>query len=101
MHLFWTFVFTLSACVLKEIDKLMLSFLWYGLGPRKSVFISWKHVCRPKEGGGLGIQRPTDCNVASILRLLWEFETNKEALWVKWMRRKYTHGGSIWCAPPP
>ena len=100
MHLFWTSVLTLPTGVLKEIDKLLLSFLWYGLGPRRSVFISWKHVCRPKEEGGLGIRRPINCNVEGILRLLWEFEMNKEALWVKWMRLKYTRRGSVWCTRP-
>ena len=98
MHLYWLSVFNLPASVHKEIYKLLLGFLWYGLGPKKNVFISWKNVCRPKAEGGLSIRRTTDCNKASLLRLLWEIETNKEALWVKWMRHKYIQGGSIWCS---
>ena len=101
MNLYWTSVFLLLVNVLKEIDRLMLAFLWYGQGPQKSVFISWKHACRPKEEGGLGIRCTTDVNMAGILRLLWEVETDKEALWVKWMRHKYIRGGSIWCARIP
>ena len=55
MHLYWLSVFNLPVGVHKEIDKLLLGFLWYGLGPKKNVFISWKNVCQPKEEGALSI----------------------------------------------
>ena len=39
MSLYWTSVFLLPVSVLKEIDRMMMAFLWYSQGPRKSVFI--------------------------------------------------------------
>ena len=39
--------------------------------------------------------------MAGMIRLLWEVETNKTTLWVKWVRCKYIRGGSIWCTQSP
>ena len=36
MHLYWTSIFILSACILQDIDCLMLRFLWYGHGPKNA-----------------------------------------------------------------
>ena len=101
MHLYWTSIFILPTRILQDIDCMMLRFLWYGHGPRKCIFKSWEDTCRSKEEGGLGIQRASVCNQAGVLRLLWELETNKNALWVKWIWGKYLRGSSIWCARPP
>ena len=101
MHLFWTSVFIHPASVLQAIDRLLLRFLWYGNGQRKLVYISWKDVACPREEGGLGIRSPSNSNKASVLRLLWEVETNKDAHWVKWVHSEYLRGSSIWCARPP
>ena len=60
-----------------------------------------EECCCPKDEGGLGIRRPRDSNTTGMICLLWEVETNKTALWVKWVRRKYLRRGSIWCAQPP
>ena len=100
MHLYWMSVFALPSSVLQEIDKMMMGFLWFGHGNMKCILTSWKNVCRPKDEGGLGIRRPRNNNMAGMIRLLWEVETNKTALWVKWVRRKYLRGGSIWSARP-
>ena len=95
MHLYWSSVFALPSNVLQEIDRMMMGFLWFGHSDRKCILTSWKNVCWPKEEGGLGIRRPHDSNMAGMIRLLWEVETNKTALWVKWVRCKYIRGGSI------
>ena len=96
MHLFWTSVFILSASILQAIDQFLLRFLWYGHGQRKLVYISWNDVACPRKEGGLGICSPSDSNKAGVLRLLWEVETNRDTLWVKWVRSKYLWGSSIW-----
>ena len=70
MHLYWTSMFELPVNVLREIDRMMMGFLWFGHGNRKCIFTSWQNVCRPKEEGGLGIRRPLDCNIAGMIRLL-------------------------------
>ena len=49
----------------------------------------------------MGIRRPKDSNLAGIIRLLWEIEMNADVLWVRWMRKKYLRGSSIWCSRPP
>ena len=95
MHLYWTSVFVLLASVLHAIDRLLPHFLWYGYGHWKLVYKSWKDVACPKQEGGLGIRSPGDSNKAGVLRLLWEVETIREALWVKWVCSKYLRGSSI------
>ena len=40
ISLYWTSVFLLPVSDLKEIDRMMMAFLWYSQGPRKSIFIS-------------------------------------------------------------
>ena len=94
-------VFILPASVLKSLDRVMFRFLWFGHGSKRSIFVSWDDVCRPKDEGGLGIRRPKDTNLVGIIRLLWELETNTDALSMQWMRKKYLRESSIWCARPP
>ena len=92
MHLNWTSVYALPVSVLKDIDRLLMAFLWFGHSNRNCILTSWKNVCRLKEEGGLEIQRTFDCNITSMIRLCWEVETNKTVLWVVSVRRKYLKG---------
>ena len=87
MQLYWTSVFILPVSVLQILDRVMFRFLWFSHGAKKNIYVSWYDVCRPKDEGGLGIRRPRDSNQAGVLQLLWELETNLDALWVQWTLR--------------
>jgi hypothetical protein len=53
---FWISIFPIPAIVINKITSLCRNFLWTGDVLRsKSTLVAWKHVCLPKDEGGLAI----------------------------------------------
>lgn len=56
---------TLPNMILRKIDRIHRNFIWGTTEVKKKMhLLSWKVVTRPKELGGLGIQRAPDKNKA-------------------------------------
>ncbi|GAV90692.1 LOW QUALITY PROTEIN: zf-RVT domain-containing protein, partial [Cephalotus follicularis] len=56
IQVFWCSIFILPASMIKECERLIRSFLWYGIGNnKKGGKVAWHKVCIPKDEGGLGI----------------------------------------------
>ncbi|GAV92186.1 LOW QUALITY PROTEIN: zf-RVT domain-containing protein, partial [Cephalotus follicularis] len=66
---FWLHNMVLPKATMKECESIMRRYLWAGSGGRKRSKISWARVCKPKDEGGLGLRRATDCNKATIMKL--------------------------------
>ncbi|WMV57204.1 hypothetical protein MTR67_050589 [Solanum verrucosum] len=58
IHSFWGAVFILPQSVLKEVDKICMSYLWGSSDEEKKkvALVSWDKVCHPKRRGGLNIK---------------------------------------------
>lgn len=68
----------------------MRNFLWEGT--EKSVgahFVRWNLVTRPKERGGLGIDKINLSNVALLAKWIWRFLEESDDLWKKVIEGKY------------
>ncbi|GJR07922.1 hypothetical protein Tco_0790574 [Tanacetum coccineum] len=57
IHVYWAQVFLLPAIIIKDINRLLKSFLWNQsektTGKAK---MAWSSICRPKDQGGLGLK---------------------------------------------
>ena len=73
---------------LDKLDSLSRSFVW-GSGQH---LISWDRVCRPKADGGLGIRVSRDMNKALLAKVGWRLLNDKEGLWARVLRGKYSVG---------
>ncbi|GAV88569.1 hypothetical protein CFOL_v3_31991 [Cephalotus follicularis] len=96
LHNFWIINAVLPKSTLKDCENIMHNYLWAGSGGRKRSKVSWSLVCKPKEEGGLGLRRSTDCNKAAVMKLIWEILTNKQTLWVRWCKAEILKGQSLW-----
>ena len=75
------------------------AFLWSG-SPNISTKskVAWVEVCKPKDEGGLGIQRIKDVSAVFDLKLIWRLFNNSTSLWVQWVKQIILRGEFFWDA---
>lgn len=78
---------------LEQLDRISRDFVW-GSTPekRRQHLIAWDRVCLPKCEGGLGIRKATQMNKALLSKLGWRLLNEKESLWARILRNKYSIG---------
>ncbi|GJY63013.1 RNA-directed DNA polymerase, eukaryota, reverse transcriptase zinc-binding domain protein [Tanacetum coccineum] len=60
--------------------------------------VAWKHICQPKDHGGLGIKNIEIWNEALLSKHVWNIASKKDTLWVKWIHMLKLKDCSIWNA---
>lgn len=86
-------VFWLPKTLIKEINS-MISKFWWGFKENfnKISWVSWKHLGRKKDIGGLGY-RELDCfNMAMLAKQCWRLLKHPDSLAARVMRDKYYSG---------
>ncbi|CAN1795223.1 Putative ribonuclease H protein At1g65750 [Linum perenne] len=58
-------------------------------GSRKTHLVSWEHICRPKDQGGLGLRSAREMNQAFILKVAWGLLKRPGELWARVLLSKY------------
>lgn len=92
IHVFWLQAFPMPNMVLEKVNKLCRDFLWAG-GRAK---VAWQDVRMPKIEGGLGLRNNKIWNTAILTKLLWNIQSNKDFLWIKWVHGYYLKGKNVW-----
>ncbi|XP_074313864.1 uncharacterized protein LOC141649062 [Silene latifolia] len=93
LHSYWASVFVLPKGVILRIEAICRNFLWDGSAEyRRSPLVAWDTICRPKQEGGLGLKNQELWNIAMVGRLVDWVATNKESLWVNWVKANYLKG---------
>ncbi|GJS31911.1 RNA-directed DNA polymerase, eukaryota, reverse transcriptase zinc-binding domain protein [Tanacetum coccineum] len=67
-----------------------------GEGSNGMVSVNWKDVCKPKSQGGLGLKYVHSWNVALMAKHLRNVASDKDSIWVKWVKIHKLKGGNIW-----
>lgn len=75
---------------LKTLISLQHNFLWGGNEINSKIaWLSWKKLCMPKSGGGLGVRDLDVFNKVLITKWLWRLLSDQEALWVRVVKSIY------------
>ncbi|KAL0281750.1 UNVERIFIED_CONTAM: hypothetical protein Sradi_7290800 [Sesamum radiatum] len=86
LHMYWASVFLLPKSIIRGIEQLMRSFLWKGNSGSGLAKVSWAQICKPKEEGGLGIQRLSHMNLALLMKHVWRIlQEDQTSIWVSWV----------------
>lgn len=83
-------LFKMSGAVAEMLERVMRTFFWDNQedGEVKSL-VAWDIVTRSKQKGGLGIGNLKLKNVALLVKWLWRFPLEQDALWARVIRSKY------------
>lgn len=75
-------LFPIPTNVEKRLDKLRMTFLWHGNKEKEGFnLVRWKAVTLCKKDGGLGIRNMRKHNQSLLMKWLWRFITEENALW--------------------
>ncbi|KAL0281741.1 UNVERIFIED_CONTAM: hypothetical protein Sradi_7291700 [Sesamum radiatum] len=97
LHMYWASVFLLPKSIIRGIEQLMRSFLWKGNSGSGLAKVSWAQICKPKEEGGLGIQRLSHMNLALLMKHVWRIlQEDQTSIWVSWVLRYRLRNQPIW-----
>ena len=90
-------LFLIPAEVCDEIEKLMTSFWWCnGAANNQGLkWMSWKHLCVVKEGGGLGFKELYKFNIAMLAKQGWRLINNENPLVTKLIQAHYYPNGDF------
>ncbi|GJX38204.1 hypothetical protein Tco_0251507 [Tanacetum coccineum] len=78
------------------ISSVLASLQARGNNSKSMVSMNWKDVCKPKSQGGLGLNSVCSWNVALMAKHLWNVASDKDSIWVKWVKVYRLKSGNIW-----
>ncbi|GFS34973.1 wall associated kinase 5 [Actinidia rufa] len=98
---FWLSILPIPVGVRDRITSLCRNFLWGGKATvSKKPLVAWKDICRPKPEGGLGFLDLYAWNLALLAKALWNLQSKKDSLWVKWVNHVYMKDIPFWDSTP-
>ncbi|WMV51176.1 hypothetical protein MTR67_044561 [Solanum verrucosum] len=84
-------LFPLPPKVLKKLDKLRRDFLWHGCKEIKGYnLVKWEITLKSKDKGGMGIRDLRKQNNSLLMKWLWRYNEEGQALWKGVIRSKRT-----------
>ncbi|PWA98441.1 reverse transcriptase domain, Reverse transcriptase zinc-binding domain protein [Artemisia annua] len=82
-----TYYFSLykaPVAVVNKLESIVKRFFWGGSDEKNKIhWVAWDKVTKSKKDGGLGLSKLEECNNALVLKWLWRYRTENDALWRK------------------
>ncbi|KAA3474835.1 GTP cyclohydrolase 1-like [Gossypium australe] len=76
--------------VCDEIERIARQFIWgRSVGNPKLALVGWESICQPRSCGGLELRHLQDHNNSFIMKIGFNLTSQKDALWVRFLRSKY------------
>ena len=103
MQNYWANLFILPKRSIKQMEKLIRSFLWSGIEHRHTgAKVAWADLNCPKSEGGLGIRKIEDMNKSLMASHIWEIcQPISNSTWVNWVKVHLIREHSFWEIPIP
>ncbi|CAN1762633.1 Putative ribonuclease H protein At1g65750 [Linum perenne] len=74
----------------EDIDKRIRNFVWGSTNEERKVhLVSWDHICRPRNQGGLGLRLARHFKMSYLIKLAFLFFQKLDLLWVQVLHTKY------------
>ncbi|KAJ0886252.1 putative RNA-directed DNA polymerase transcription factor bZIP family [Helianthus annuus] len=95
--IYWASLYILPVAISEEIERLLSGFLWsQGRGNKGMARVCWEEVCKSKCQGGLNISSLKIQNIALMSKHIWNVLSDKNTMWIKWVKEYKLCGKSIW-----
>ena len=92
---YWCQMFILPKRVIKCINNICRSFLWFGIAnSHKPGNVNLKQVCKQMKCGRLGIRDVHVWNQIVVGKIAWHIRIMKDSMWVRWVHGVYTKRGT-------
>lgn len=94
---YWLVAFVLPKRTIHEVNWICRVFLWnVPDAVTSNALIGWDEVAYPYEEGGLGLRDILTVNKALIIRHVWNIISDRDSLWVKWVKNNRIKGRDFW-----
>ncbi|XP_070679393.1 uncharacterized protein [Malus domestica] len=89
-------VYKWPSSLLRPLSRCARNFIWSGdVTSKKSVTISWRQICAPKNEGGLGLRDLGSLNTTALLKLGWLIITT-DSPWSIYLRERFKLHGRLY-----
>jgi len=91
-------LFPIPSKVLKRLDSLRRNFIWQGNKEKKAIhLVKWECLITSKKDGRLGIRDLKAHNQSLLMKWLWRYNLETNALWRRFIHDKYGQDDQ-WCS---
>ncbi|CAN6572428.1 unnamed protein product [Malus baccata var. baccata] len=89
-------VYKWPSSLLRPLSRCARNFIWSGdVTSKKSVTVSWRQICAPKNEGGLGLRDLGSLNTTALLKLGWLIITT-DSPWSIYLRERFKLHGRLY-----
>ncbi|TQD76419.1 hypothetical protein C1H46_038047 [Malus baccata] len=89
-------VYKWPSSLLRSLSRCARNFIWSGdVTSKKSVTVSWRQICAPKNEGGLGLRDLGSLNTTALLKLGWLIITT-DSPWSIYLRERFKLHGRLY-----
>lgn len=79
-----------------NIDKMSRDFIWGFTNEGKGThLVAWDKLCRPKNEGGIALQKAKVMNQSLLIKVGWGLINRKDSLWARTLKGKYGCGFDV------
>ncbi|KAL9683236.1 hypothetical protein QQ045_015055 [Rhodiola kirilowii] len=94
LPLYYASLYKMPVMVAQVMEKIQRQFLWGSSENRKKThYVKWSKITRPKKYGGLGIQGMIEKNMVLLSKWWWKLISGKGGLWRRMILEKYAIKG--------